>query len=97
MFAECTRRTSEGHAMLLAYLAIVATALAGLSGLGPWAIVAGAVALASISQSMFGDLYRRGREDGLMALVDMVILKSLSNAVLASAAAYGLGWGLRLM
>lgn len=81
--------------MLLAYLAIVGTALAGLAGLAPWTIGAGAVALAAVSQSIYGDLYRRGREDGLATLVDGVMLRSLGNAILASAAAYGLGWMLR--
>ena len=83
--------------MLLAYAAIIATALAGLAGLGPWVICAGAIALASLSQWMFGDLYRRGREAGLTAIVDGTMLRSLGNAVVASIAAYGLGWGLRLI
>lgn len=81
--------------MLLAYLAIVGTALAGLAGLPPWTIAAGAIALAAVSQSLYGDLYRRGRDDGLATLVDAVMLRSLGNAILASTAAYGLGWVLR--
>lgn len=83
--------------MLLAFAAILATALAGLSGLGPWVIVPGAIALATLSQAMFGELYRRGREAGLATLVDGVMLRSLGNALVASSAAYGLGWGLRLI
>ena len=81
--------------MLLAYLAIVGTALAGFVGLAPWTIGAGAIALAAVSQSIYADLYRRGRDVGLATLVDGVMLRSLGNAVLAAAAAYGLGWALR--
>lgn len=81
--------------MLIAYFAILGVALAGFGNMGPWVVAIGAIALASVSQARFGDLYRRGREAGLSAAVDSTMLRSLGNALLASSAAYGLGLVLR--
>lgn len=99
-FGSCVkgaRVDAPRDSMLFAYLAILSVALAGFGSMGPWVIAIGAIALASLSQARFGDLYRRGREAGLYQIVDGTMLRSLGNALIASGAAYGCGLALRLV
>jgi len=81
----------------LGYLAILGVSLAGYAGLGPWVIAAAAVALSSLSRAEHGPTYERGRALGLHAILDSVMLRSALNGVIASAAAYGFGWLMRII
>lgn len=82
---------------MLGYLAVFGASLAGYAGLGPWVIAIAAVALASVSRAQYSDLYERGRELGLVSIVDFVMLRSLGNALLAGGIAYGGGLLLRIL
>ena len=73
---------------MLAYLAILGAAIAGYAGVPPYAIAVSAIALGSISYSNNFDLYERGRELGLSRVLNVVILRSLVNGLLAATAAY---------
>jgi hypothetical protein len=86
----------EGFAML-AYLAIVGASLAGYAGLPPWTMAATVIVLSSISYTEHGRSYERARNMRLFEIVDAVMLRSVFNAVLASLAAYGFGYFLRLI
>ena len=82
---------------MIAYLAIFCVALAGYAGVSPWVIGAAALALASVSYAEHWRTYERGREIGLYRIVDSVMLRSVLNATIASAAAYGFGWVVRVI
>ena len=81
---------------MLRFVTIFAAALAGLSGLGMWAPVACAIALASLSYAEHYQLYRRGEELGLAALLRNTTLRSFGNALTAAGGAYVVGWLFRL-
>jgi hypothetical protein len=81
----------------LGYLAVFGAALAGYAGLGPWVIAVAAVALASVSRAQYADLYERGRDLGLISIIDSAMLRSFGNALVAAAVAYGGGWLLKLI
>ena len=85
---------SEGAA-LLGYLAIFGATLAGYAGLGPWVVAVAAIALASVSRAQYADFYERGRELGAQQITDPAMLRSMCNAVIAGATAYGFGWVMR--
>jgi hypothetical protein len=87
---------SEGAA-LLGYLAIFGSSLAGYAGLGPWIIAVAAIALASVSRAQYADLYERGRDLGLVHIIDSTMLRSLGNALVAAGVAYVGGWALGLI
>lgn len=80
---------------MLAYIAIFSCALAGFAGVPPFAIAVSAIALASISYGENFDLYRRGRELGLIRDLNIVLLRSLTNGLLAATAAYLGGWAFK--
>jgi hypothetical protein len=80
---------------MLAYLAILGAATAGYAGVPPYAIAVSAIALGSISYSENFDLYRRGRELGLHRDLNVVLLRSLLNGLLAATAAYLGGWAFK--
>ncbi len=82
---------------LIAYIAILGSALAGYAGLPLWAIAAGAIALASLSYAEHHRLYDRANEMGFSSLVDGVLLRSFANALVAAGGAYGLGVVLRVI
>jgi hypothetical protein len=82
---------------MLAYFALFACSIAGYAGVQPYAIAVCAIALASISYAEYGALYRRGNELGHARVVDLVMLKSLANALIASSVAFGGGWLVRLI
>lgn len=82
---------------MLAYLAIFGSAVAGFADAEPWAIAVAAMVLASISFVQHSDLYDRGRAMGLVELLDLALLRSIANAVIASGVAYGFGWLLHLV
>jgi hypothetical protein len=91
------RRAAALLANSLGYLAVLGSSLAGYSGLGPWVIAVGAIALASVSRAQYSELYERSRDMGLARVVNSTTLRSLGNALVASSAAYVGGWALRLM
>ena len=77
---------------MLAYLALIAGALAGYAGLQPWTIGASTVALCSLSYATYGHDLGRARDFGLRDVVDGVLWRSLLNALIASGAVYAAGW-----
>ena len=81
---------------MLAYLAILGSALAGYAGVQAYAIAAAAIALASLSYSSHTEYYERGRELGLSRLVNFTLLRSLANGLVAASVAYGAGYAMRL-
>jgi hypothetical protein len=86
---------SKGHAMLLGYFVILGASIAGFAGVGPWAIGAASIALAALSYAQHDDLYERARHIE-SRVVDLVLLRSLANAVAAAGLSYGFGWLLRV-
>jgi hypothetical protein len=56
-----------------------------------WVIGAATVALASLSYAEHYGLYKRGAELGLFSHTDTTLVRSLFNALCATAAAYGFG------
>lgn len=82
---------------MIAYTAIFASALSGYAGAGLWAIPLTAIALASLSYAEYGGLYRRGKELGLIGMTQSTMLQSATNALLATGAAYTVGWVFRLL
>lgn len=82
---------------VLGYLAVFGTSLAGYAGIGPWVIVAGSIALASLSRAQYSELYDRGRDLGLIRAIDSTMLRSFGNALVAAGVAYGGGWLLRVI
>ena len=82
---------------MIAYTAIFASALSGYAGVGLWAIPLTAIALASLSYAEYGGLYRRGKELGLISVVNSTLLQSACNALMATAIAYAVGLLFRLM
>ena len=90
-------RVAAGRAHdMIGYIAIFASALSGYGGLGVWSIGATALALAALSYAEYGALYRRGQELGLTKVTQSALLQSLANALIATSAAYGMGWVFRL-
>lgn len=82
---------------MLAYLAIFGAALAGLAGLPPWTMAASVIALASLSLAQHHRMYERAQEAGLTSFLDLVLFRSLLNAMVASGASYGGGCAIRLL
>jgi hypothetical protein len=82
---------------MIAYTAIFASALSGYAGVGLWTVPLTAIALASLSYAEYGGLYRRGRELGLMGMTHSTMLQSVTNALLATGAAYTVGWVFRMI
>jgi hypothetical protein len=76
---------------MLSYLAIFAVSLCGYASLPIWVVGAATVALASSSYAEHYRLYRRSSELGLFTPIDATLMRSLFNALCASAAAYGFG------
>lgn len=77
---------------MLAYLAILGATVSGYAGVKPWVIAAVAIALASISYVQHAHLYERGRELGLVSLLDSTLLRSLGNALAVASFCYAFGW-----
>lgn len=84
-------------AAMLGFLTVFSATLAGYAGVAPWAIAVAAIGLASISYTQYYKLYERGQELGFGELVEATLLRSFFNALMAAAAAYGLGWFIRVL
>jgi hypothetical protein len=82
---------------MLGFLAILAAALSGFSGIGIWAVAACAIALASLSYAEHYQLYRRGQEMGLTEVLRGTVVRSFGNALMATGGAYAAGMLLRLL
>lgn len=82
---------------VIGYLAIFGASLAGYAGVGPWAVVVGAIALASVSRAQHSELYDQGRGLGLARVIDAVMLRSFGNALIAAGIAFGAGLTLRVL
>jgi hypothetical protein len=82
---------------MLGFLAIFAAALSGFGGVGIWAVAACAIALASLSYAEHYQLYRRGQELGLTEVLRGTVVRSFSNALMASGGAYLGGVLLRMI
>lgn len=77
---------------MLGFLAIFGVAMAAYSGLPPWVIAASAMALAALSYAEQNRAYRRGQELGLTDVLEVTVLRSMTNAVVAAGIAYAGGW-----
>ena len=82
---------------MLGLLSLLAVALCGLAAAPIWSVPAAALALASISYARHHALFRRAADLSLQDAVDYTLVRSLANALVASAAAYGSGAGLRFL
>ena len=82
--------------MLLGYLAILGSSVAGFADVGPWAIAAAAIALTALSYARHELLYDFAREIEFR-VVDLILLRSLGNALISASLAYGFGWLLRVI
>ena len=82
------------HSMI-GYFAIFCTALAGYAGTPAWIIGAGTLALASVSHAENIAIYERGRDFGLNRILNLAVLGSLLNALLAASIAYSAGWAFK--
>lgn len=82
---------------MLGFLAVFAAAVSGFAGLGIWAAVACAIALASLSYAEHYQLYRRGQEMGLTEVLRGTVVRSFANALIASGGAYAAGLLLRVL
>ncbi len=79
---------------MLAYLAILVCSLSGYAGAPPWTIIATAIALAAISYAENGESYERANHLGLAHIVNVTLLRSLLNGLLAATLAFVGGWAL---
>lgn len=75
------------------FLIVFGVTLAGYAGVGLWAIVAGAIGLASLSHANRQRLHQRASELGLATLGDQTFLTSLANALAAASLGYFGGMG----
>ncbi|MDX2308064.1 MAG: hypothetical protein NW216_07495 [Hyphomicrobium sp.] len=83
---------------MFAYLTILSTAIAGLAGVTPLVILAGAAILTGISATMHRDIYRRASETaGGRALALDTLAQSAMNGCVACGAAWTLGYALRVI
>lgn len=80
---------------MLAYFAIFACAVSGYAGAPPWTIAAAAIALAAVSYAENTDIYERGRELGLARVLNMTLLRSLLNGLIAATVAFAAGWAFK--
>ena len=90
------RSESRRAWQLARLLAVFGASLGGYAGLGPWVIAVAAIALASVSRAQYSDLYERGRDLGLLHVIDATMLRSFGNALACRGIAYGGGWVLRM-
>jgi len=95
--AQFVRVAAGPRSDMLGFVTIFAAALAGLAGLGAWAVGASAIALASLSYAEHYQLYRRGQELGLTEVLRNTMLRSFGNALIAAGGAYIGGVLLRLI
>jgi hypothetical protein len=82
---------------LLAFLSILLVAFCGLAAAPIWSIIAGSIALASISYARNQLLFRRAAELSLQDEIDFTLVGSLANAFAACLLAYGCGAVLRFL
>ncbi len=81
---------------MIAYLAILFTAIAALFGAPVWAVLPGAAVLFSISLSEQRKLSSRFTAIGASHVLNMAAWQSAGNALMACGAAYLLGVAMRL-
>jgi hypothetical protein len=82
---------------MIAYLAILASTISGLAGLGLWSVTLTALALFSLSQSEYGSVYKRANSLGHGDALYATVAQSAFNAVAATSAGYAFGWLLKLI
>ena len=82
---------------MLAYFAILISAICGLTAAPVWSVIIAAIALSSISYARHQSLFGRAGDLGMQRAIDATLLASLFNGVLAAAAAYGCGVALRFL
>jgi len=90
-------RLTRRATMIIGYLALLGSALAGYTGLGFWTITVATVSLSALSRAEFAHLYDRADNMGLLDASDATMLKSMFNAFLASSAAYTGGYFFHLL
>ena len=82
---------------MIAYLAILSTAVAAFFGAPVWAILPGAAVLLSISLSEQRKLSARFAAINASYVLDMAHWQSAVHAAMASAGAFAIGWISRLV
>ena len=82
---------------MLAFLSILLVAFCGLVAVPMWSVPLSAITLASVSYARHQMLFRRAADLGLQDAIDQTLIGSLFNSLVASAAAYGCGAGLRFL
>lgn len=82
---------------MIAYLAILFTALAALFGAPVWAVLPGAAILFSISLREQRKLSSRFAAIGASHVLNMAAWQSAGNALMACGAAWGLGAAMRVI
>ncbi len=80
---------------MLAYLAILVCSVSGYAGAPPWTIAAAAIALAAISYAENSETYERAGGLGLTRVVNLTLLRSLLNSLIAASLAFVGGWALK--
>ena len=81
---------------MIAFLAILSTALAAFAGAPVWAVVPGTLVLLTISLLEQRKLNARFAAIGASYVLTMAAWESAGNALMATGAAYGLGFILRI-
>lgn len=81
---------------MIAYLAILSTALAAFCGAPVWAMLPGAAVLFSISLSEQRKLSSRFAAIGASHVLNMAAWQSAGHALMACAAAFGVGYASRV-
>lgn len=82
---------------MIPFIAVFGAALCAYAGVGPWIIGISAVALFSTSRVEYSTLYGRAEKVSATAMINSTTLRSVTNSVVASAAAYASGVFLRLL
>ena len=82
---------------MLAYFAILISAMCGLAAAPLWSVIIAAIALSSISYARHQSLFRRAADLDMQQAIDQTLVASLFNGVMAVAAAYGCGVALRFL
>lgn len=82
---------------MVPFLAIFGAALCGYANVGPWVIAVAALGLFAVSRAEYADVYDRAEKAGATAMLNITTLKSIGNALVATAGAYGTGLAVHLL
>lgn len=96
--AHPVRESRPGAVLsMLGYFALLGAALGGLGGMPVWVVAVSAIALALLSYAQHEALYLKANASGFSRMVDLTLLRSAFNALVAASASYGGGYLLHLL